>query len=135
MRLNIKILIISIVTGTAFVFFVRSNLLQKVPGFQCESFGCSGLGVVYFVLGLMIIPLIFGAAGFIFTAEDRSKRALSALGISFGVMLCSLLVIHFWHRMEVKRAIEEETQNMRELYQRLGIPEDFASRELYLPEK
>lgn len=134
MRLNIKILIFSILSGIIFVFFVRSNFLQKVPGFQCESFGCSGLGAVYFVLGVMIIPLIFGAAGFLLAKDDRLKQTLCALGISFGVMLCSLMIIHYWHRMEVKKVIEEENQNMRELYKHLGIPEDFAPQVMSFPD-
>ncbi len=87
MNRNILTLVFSAITGLAFTFFVKSNLLQKIPGFQCESFGCIGLGIIYFIIALVLIPIVFGVVGFIFSSENRLKQGFFSLGISLIVML------------------------------------------------
>lgn len=135
MKRIITTLILSAITATAFVFFVRLDLLRKVPGFQCEGFGCTGLGVVYFFLALLVIPLFFGAAGYLFAREERLKQLFISGIIAFVMMLLSLVAIYAWNQMEIRQAEQEEEQMMRELYQRLNIPDNPVFRDKSLFEE
>jgi len=123
MKKIITTLILSAITATAFVFFFRSGLLSKVPGFRCEGAGCSGLGFVYLFLALVIIPLAFGAGGYYFSRESRLKQTFFSVTISLVLMVLSLVSIVVWDQIEIQRASKEEERMMRELYQRLNIPD------------
>lgn len=122
MRKNAITLIFSIIVGVAFVFFTHFGFLQKVPGFRCEGFGCIGLGIFYFVIGLVLIPIIFGILGFVLSKENRWKQAFSSLIISLAIMALSLWTIKFWNDIDVRRATEESNMATQELYQKTGIP-------------
>lgn len=135
MKKIIYTIILSIVTAIVFVFFVRSDLLRKVPGFYCEGFGCTGLGVVYFFLALLVIPLVFGTAGFLLSREERLKQLLISGSISFVMMLLSLVTIYALNQMDIRQAEQEEERMMRELYQRLNIPDHPVFREKSLFEE
>ena len=87
MRKNIITLFFSIIVGIPFVFFARSSLFQKVTGYRCDGFGCIGLDFVLFVIGIVLIPLVFGVLGFAFSKENRLKQAFFSLGISLITML------------------------------------------------
>ena len=132
MKRNIITLIFSIIVGIVFILFARSNLWQKVPGFRCEGLGCIGLGIVIFVIGIVVIPLIFGILGFLFSKENRLKQAFSSLGISLAVMLLSLWAINIWNQIEVKQATEEGNRATQELYKKMNIPASQQSQELPL---
>ncbi len=132
MKKNIVTLIFSIIVGIFFVLFAHSNFLQKVPGFRCEGFGCIGLGIVIFVIGIILIPLIFGILGYIFSKESRLKQAFYSLGISLIVMLLSLGAINIWNQVEVKQTTEEGNRATQELYKKMNIPLSQQSQELPL---
>jgi hypothetical protein len=123
MKKNIVILINAVVVGGAFVLFVRSDILKKIPGFYCEGFGCMGLAVVYLMMAFILIPLLFGIFGFIFAKENRFRQAAVSLGISFIVMILSVWVIRTLHQIEVRKAIEDDKRFMREFQQNRVVSE------------
>lgn len=132
MRKNIITLFFSIIVSIVFVFFTHFGLLEKVPRFRCEGFGCIGLGLVYFVIGLVLIPIIFGILGLVFSKENRLKQAFSSLLISLAIMTLSLWVIRVWDDIDVRKAMEEANQATRELYQKMNIPLSQQFQELPL---
>jgi len=132
MRKNIITLIFSIIVGVAFVFFTHFGLLQKVPGFYCEGFGCIGVGIFYFAIGYVLIPIIFGILGFVFSKENRLKHGLISLVISLVAMALSFLVIKTWNEIDVRKATEEGNRAEQEVYQKMGIPLSQQSQDLPL---
>jgi ABC-type Na+ efflux pump permease subunit len=111
---NKELFISAIIVGGMFVVFVRSDILRKIPGFYCEGFGCMGLGIVYMMLALLIIPLTFGLCGFIFSKEKRIQKALFSLSVSLAVMIWSVWIIRTMHRFEVQKAIEQDRKFIEE---------------------
>jgi hypothetical protein len=90
---NVKTtLFFSILAAVGFILLTRSGFLKKIPGLQCEGFGCVGLGLFYGLIGFIIIPLIFGIVGFATTKENRWKQAFSSFGISLIVMIVTALI-------------------------------------------
>ena len=132
MRKNIITLFFSIIVGSAFVFFTHFSFLQKVPGFRCEGFGCIGVGIYYFVIGIILIPLIFGILGSVLSKENRLKTGIFSLIISLIVMAMSLWIIKVWNDIDIQKATEEGDRATQELYQKMNIPLSQQSQELPL---
>jgi hypothetical protein len=91
-KINLLSLVYSIIVAVLFIVLVKSDVLQKIPGFQCDGFGCMGLGIIYTVTSLVVIPLIFAIAGFVAAKENRWAQAFSSLGISLVVMILTFMV-------------------------------------------
>ena len=132
MRKNILTLVFSIIVGTFFIFFTHFSLLQKVPGFRCEGFGCIGVGIFYFIIGIVLIPIIFGILGFVLSKENRLKQAFFSLIISLIIMSLSFWVIKTWNEIDVRSATEEGNKATQEIYQKMGIPLSQQSQKLPL---
>ena len=80
-KTNILTFVLSIIVNVLFILFVKSDILMKIPGFQCESFGCIGLAVVYISISLVILPIIFGIYGAISNKEQKVKQFFLSLFI------------------------------------------------------
>jgi uncharacterized membrane protein len=87
-KLNILTLISSIIVSV--VWFLGAS---KLPMFQCNptEFGCVGTGIGIAFIHFIIIPIIFGISGYIFSKEKRFKQAFYSLGISFIVAMVVFL--------------------------------------------
>ncbi len=123
MRKNILTLISAIVVSTAW-FFVAPVL----PMFQCNptEFGCVGTGIGIAFVHFIIIPVIFGIFGYIFSKESRSRQALRSFGISFIVALAIFLprFIILIHESNLKAS--QDIQDMKDRYE--AHPEQYKNR-------
>ncbi len=82
MSTSIKVLLSSVVIGIIHAFYIFSR-----PVCAGEGLGCMGVELGPILLGVILIPVIFGIVGFIFSTEKKFTRALTWLGISFAVLL------------------------------------------------
>ena len=132
MRKNIITLISSIIVGIAFGLFSHFELLRKVPGFYCEGFGCMFNGIIYIIIGAILIPLIFGVLGFLLSRQKRKEQAFSSLVISLIIMLLSLGIIHIRRQIVIKKDTEAGHQAKQETYKKYGLPSSQESQSLPL---
>lgn len=122
MQKNIIITLLSIVAGGAFVLFSYFHLLTRIPGFSCEGFGCIGTAFIELFIGIIVIPALFGIVQYFISKENRTRRALTSSGISFFIMLISLVVLAAWNTNTKEKNIKDDKQLMQELYEAKGFP-------------
>ena len=101
------IVIVAALVAALSVPVFRYNLLSRISGLNCESFGCGAMGIVYIVLGGLIIPLMFGIAGMVAGAGrgTRLRTGLFALAVSLGCMICAAGVLYIRHTMTIAAGI------------------------------
>lgn len=93
-----KIFIFSLIVGFLYVGY---ELLKQQ--FQGEGLGEIAIGLQYIFIGIILIPIIFGILGFVFSKERRLIQAISSFGISLAVMLILMLAVGAYKNMERKR--------------------------------
>src|SRR4051812_22764526 len=93
-----------------------------IIGLHCEGFGCLGIGLIYFYIGLVLIPVIFGVLGFLFSPGNRLRQSIYSLLISLVVMAISLWVFRIWNEMDIRKTTEKARLQTLELYKKEGIP-------------
>lgn len=103
----------ALLTGPLFILFVRSDVLRKVPGFYCESFGCIGLGIIYIAIGALI-PLVFAVIACLFSKTGKREHFLYALIITIMTMGLSFAGLNALNNMDIQKAMEAEEQACRE---------------------
>ncbi|MCM2344590.1 MAG: hypothetical protein NDJ24_08520 [Alphaproteobacteria bacterium] len=103
----LKIIIVALLLATAYVPFVRGNLLSRVPGFYCESFGCAALGVFYIVLGFILVPLLVAVGAALLSHSQRWLRFGQGLLVTISCMLCACSVIYFLNQQQIVRGYAE----------------------------
>lgn len=100
-------------TGPLFVLFVRSDILKKIPGFHCESFGCIGLGIIYIAIGALI-PLVFSVIACLFSKTGKREHFLYALIVTVMTMGLSFAGLKTLNNMDIQKAMQAEEQACRE---------------------
>ena len=95
---NNNVFISSLVVGIAYVGY---ELLQ--PTYQGDGLGEIANGLGYIFIGIILIPIIFGIVGFVFSKERRFVQAFTSFGISLAVMLVLMLAGGAWSNMERAR--------------------------------
>lgn len=85
MSTNKKVLLASIIVGFCVAIYILTRPVC-LGGFECLGF------IAYIFFGIIVVPVVFGIAGFIFTSTGTplGKRFLQSiywLGISLAVML------------------------------------------------
>ncbi len=88
-----------------FVLF-HFDLIQKIPLFHCESFGCIGLGILMMVAPLLVAGLFFVGAS-LCAKQRRLKAGLAAASISFAFALVAVIAVVVLNKLEVNRAVDE----------------------------
>jgi len=101
MRTIVSKTVVSILAGILYIVFVSSDVLRRVPGFYCEGFGCVGLGFAYFLIGVLILPVLIGGLGFMTNKDSRIKHAFVSFGIALVVMIVSLFVLGLLNKWKV----------------------------------
>lgn len=109
-RLRATILPSVLFVALSFVLLVHFELLRKLPFFHCESFGCIGLGVLYLLIGLVLIPLCFFGVYLLLSPPPRLKLALLAASAAFLANVLSFLAIFILAQMR----LSEDVRNARE---------------------
>lgn len=104
----LKIIIVSLLLAAVYVPFVRGNMLARVPGFYCESFGCAALGIFYIGIGLILVPLLVAAGAALLSPGQRWGRFGQGLLVSISSMLCACAVIYLLNQQQVARGYAEE---------------------------
>ena len=122
MRKNIITLFFSIIVSIAFILYSRSS---------CEGYSCMFLGSFIIGIAFVLIPLIFGIFGFIFSKEKRLRQAISSLVISLVIMLLSFWITNILVQIQVKKDTEVGIQARQEADKNRGLPTSQESQ--YLP--
>lgn len=122
-RLNAtgKLGVVALLLAAAYVPVVRGNLLAKVPGFYCESFGCGALGVIYLLFGFAI-PVIVASGAALLPGDRRWLRFVQAFLVSLFFMLCAGAVIYCLNRYEISRSYESSAKACAEYPQLCPTP-------------
>lgn len=101
MKANTVSLLWSIIVGVALIISSHFRLLQNIPAFSCNGFGCLGAGILLLVISLVLIPVSFGVLGFLFSKEKRFRQAVFSALISLVVMMIAVWITDVWNSMEV----------------------------------
>lgn len=113
MKKNILILTSAIVISSFWFFF-----LAHLPIFPaCEGLACAGTVVIILFVHFIIIPIIFGISGYVFSKENRFKQAFYSLGISLMVAIVIFLPQFFIARQQEKIRAEQEIQDIKARYE------------------
>ena len=78
------------VVGVLFILFVFFGDMRKIPGFECESWGCIGNAIVLLFLAVVVIPLMFGFVGVLAVKESRIRGGVTSF---LSALLIMVLVV------------------------------------------
>ena len=96
----------SVTVAMALFVLFHFDLIRKVPGFYCEGFGCTALGIVLLVMPLLI-AVVFFVFGVLFMKERRLKHAFCMALIALVFTVPAVVTTIMLKRMEVDRATQE----------------------------
>lgn len=102
-----KIIVAEIVAGILFIFLVSFDILRKIPGFECESFGCIGNGIILLFIAVIVIPFFFGVVGTLAIKESRIRGGLTSFFSALVVMVIILVVMNIFDQIRTNNAVEE----------------------------
>jgi hypothetical protein len=115
-----KVLLSSLIVGIVYVVY---DLLK--PTYRGEGFGEIASGLEYIFFGVILIPVVFGILGFVFSKEKRLIQAITSFGISLAIMLVLMLAGGAWKNMQREKLYPKtEVQT---------LPLDSSQRKMPLP--
>ncbi len=120
MKTNTKVFIASVVVGIVQVVYILS-----LPENTGEGFGdiAQGIGIIF---SIILISIIFGILGFVFSKEKKFLQAFSWLGISFAVLLVINIALGHWRQSEFRKKYPEAPALM-------PLPANSPERKILLP--
>ena len=102
-----KIIAAEVVVGVLFILFVFFGDMRKIPGFECESFGCIGNAIILLFLAVIVIPLLFGFVGVLAVRESRIRGGVMSFLSALVIMVLIVGGLNIFNKIRINSAVEE----------------------------
>jgi len=102
-----KIIVAEIIMGILFILLVSFDVLNKLPGSQCESFGCIANGIILLVIAVVAIPLFFGFVGALTVKKNRTYGGVFSFFSALAIMVLILVVVNIYNQTRIDNAVED----------------------------
>ena len=102
-----KIIAAEVVVGVLFILFVFFGDMRKIPGFECESWGCIGNAIILLFLAAVVIPLLFGFVGVLAVKENRIRGGVTSFLSALLIMVLIVGGLNIFNQIRINSAVEE----------------------------
>jgi hypothetical protein len=104
MRFKYIVFVAAPMIATVFVLAALNDWLRFF--FHCESFGCAGFGLLYLLIGTLIVASFF-LSGLLFGPAPRLSSGLFAGGIATLTMILSFGVLFMHNQFKIAQDWKE----------------------------